>query len=209
MKFFNKSTNAVILGGIFFLIPLLLIILLITHALQLLLPIGRKIVELLHIHSLFGAATVTIVTILIIVLVCYLSGFLVQKGLVNDWGQKVEDKLFLFFPSLQILKYRLLGDKLSQNNDSDNWKAILLKEDVYYRIAFIISEEKDVLNIFIPDAPRMDAGEIRHFKMKDCEYVTISMKDAMNSLNSFGRDGQMGKYIGKTAVAEQSTKNSI
>ncbi|MCM5662695.1 hypothetical protein [Galbibacter mesophilus] len=194
MKFFNKSTNAIILGGIFFLIPLLVIILLVTHALQLLLPVGREIVKVLGIHSIFGAATVTIITLLFIILICYFAGFLVKKGLVNSWGQKVEDKLFLLLPSLQILKYRLLGDNPIKKDD-DNWKAILLKEDIYHRIAFIIAENDGFLSIFIPDAPRMDAGEIRYFSSETCEYTPIAMKDAMNALNSFGRDGNLQNYI--------------
>ncbi|MEL4306642.1 hypothetical protein [Joostella sp. CR20] len=196
MKIFNKSTNAIILGGIFFLIPLLLFIVLITHAIQLAMPLGRKLVEVFHIHSVFGAATVTIFTIAILVFICYLSGYLVQKGLVNDWGQKVEDKLFLFFPSLQILKYRLLGDKPVQESD-DNWKSILLKEDNFYRIAFITSFEKGFYSIFVPDAPRMDAGEIRFIAETEITFIPISMKDAMNSLNSFGRDGALEKYMVK------------
>ncbi|WP_417443615.1 hypothetical protein [Joostella sp.] len=194
MKIFNKSTNAVILGGIFFLIPLLIFIVLITHAIQLATPLGRKLVDVFHIHSVFGAATVTIFTIVILILVCYISGYLVQKGLVNDWGQKVEDKLFLLFPSLQMLKYRMLGDKPAKEDD-DNWKSILLKEDQFYRIAFITNFKNGFYSVYVPDAPRMDAGEVRFIEKTDIDFIPISMKDAMNSLNSFGRDGKLEKYI--------------
>ena len=194
MKIFNKSTNAVILGGIFFLIPLLIFIVLITHAIKLATPLGRKLVDIFNIHSVFGAATVTIFTVAILVFICYLSGYLVQKGLVNDWGQKVEDKLFLLFPSLQMLKYRLLGDKPAKKDD-DNWKSILLKEDIFYRIAFITSYKDGFFSVYVPDAPRMDAGEICFIAKVDIEFIPISMKDAMNSLNSFGRDGTLEKNM--------------
>ncbi|MDG3584044.1 hypothetical protein [Galbibacter pacificus] len=193
MKIFNRSTNAVIIGGVFFLTPLLILIILISHALKLLFPIGRKLVDLLSIHSLFGAATVTIITVFILLLICYISGFLVQKGLVNDWGQKMEDRLFLLFPSMQMLKYRLLGDKpKAKHKRSENWKAILLQEELYYRVAFITETKDNYYSIFIPDAPKLDAGEVRFFLIKNCRYIPISMKEAMKALNSFGRDANFG-----------------
>jgi len=194
MKIFNTSSRAVILGGIFFLIPLLLIILLLTNAIKILLPIGRELVEVFGIHSIFGATTVTIVTVLLILFLCYLSGYLVQKGLVSNWGQKMEDRLFLMLPSLQMLKYRLLGDKPTKPED-DNWKAILLKEDNHYIIAFITATTNNFYSIYIPDAPKMDAGELRFITKKDCKFTPISMKEAMKSLNSFGRDSDFSKLI--------------
>ncbi|WP_121665664.1 DUF502 domain-containing protein [Mesonia aquimarina] len=188
MKIISNSSRTVILGGIFFLIPLLIIIFLLTHAIKILLPLGRELVDILEIHSVFGATTVTIVTLFLLLVFCYLSGYLVQKGLINDWGQQMEDHLFLMFPSLQMLKYRLLGDKPSTVED-DNWKAILLKEDNHYNIAFITGLKENYNSIYIPDAPKIDAGELRYIAKDDCDFIFISMKEAMKSLSSFGRDG--------------------
>ena len=191
----GKSTRAVILGGVFFLIPLLVIIFVLKQALGILLPFVRRLVGFFGIHSIFGAATVTILSILVLVLFCYLSGLLLKNGLVNDWSSKMEDRLYLMFPSLQMLKYKLLGEKHNQKKEG-RWQAIMLREEDYYLIGFITSKNKEgFLSLFMPDAPKMEGGEIRIIHETKCDFIPISMKRAMQALNSFGRDGDLGEAL--------------
>jgi uncharacterized membrane protein len=186
MSILKKSYQTLILGGIFLIFPLLIVIVLIEKAVQLLLPLGKKLSEIFELHSVFGTAAVTIVCLVLILLLCLLGGVLVNKGFVHQYSRKVEEKLFLFFPSFQMLKYRLLGDKGTKS--SEIWEAILIKEENTYRIAFITDESKDGhIAVYIPDAPRMDAGEIRYFKKGECDYLRITMGEAMSALNGFGK----------------------
>lgn len=197
MKFISKPSGSVLLGGVFFILPILLILLLVKSALDILVPLGLKLSEIFDIHSVIGATSVTAVSLLILVALCYISGLLLKRGLVNDWDSKMEDRLFLLIPSLQMIKYRLLTEGEGMDN-KNRWKAILLKEDRHYSIAFITNTDTEGnLSIYIPDAPRMDAGEIRIMAAEDCDYRPISMKQAMAALGSFGRDGDLGGMLGK------------
>ncbi len=186
MSIFKQSPRAFILGGVFFLLPLLLFVVLANKAIHLLIPVGSKLVDALGLHSVFGAATVSIICVLILLLLCFLSGFLIEKGFIRQWSSSIEEKLFLFFPSFQMLKYRIIGAHPYQVKQQ--WKAILLRENNYYRVAFITDQSMPgFLSIFLPDAPRMDAGEIRCIKVEECEYQAIPMQQAMNALHRFGK----------------------
>jgi len=187
MPILKQSYRAFILGGIFFILPLLIVIVLIEKAVQLLSPLGKKLSEIFDLHSLFGTAAVTIVCLFLILLFCLLGGILVDKGFVHQYSRKVEEKLFLFFPAFQMLKYRLLGNEGMRTDDI--WEAILMREEDTSRVAFITDQSDDngYISVFIPDAPRMDSGEIRYFKKGECEYHPITMKEAMSALNNFGK----------------------
>lgn len=186
MSALKKSYKTLILGGIFLNFPLLIVIVLIEKAVQLLLPLGKKLSEIFELHSVFGTAAVTIVCLVLILLLCLLGGILVNKGFVHQYSKEVEERLFLFLPSFQMLKYRLLGDK--GINSHGIWEAILMKEEKAFRIAFITEKSEDgFIAVFIPDAPRMDAGEIRYFKKEECDYLPITMREAMSALNGFGK----------------------
>ncbi|ETN94199.1 Uncharacterized membrane protein [Zhouia amylolytica] len=196
MSVYKRPSRALILGGLFFVIPLIIFIFLINNAIHLLLPIGRKLIDLLNIHTIFGAATLTIVSVLLLLGLCYISGLLLEMGVVHQWSQKMEERLFTIFPSLQMLKYRLLDEE--QDLTKDHWKAILLKEDQSYILAFITNEtENGFLSLYIPDAPKMDAGEIRYLNKENCEFISIPMQNAMKALNTFGRDGELPSHIKK------------
>lgn len=196
MNFFSRSTKAIIIGGLFLIIPLLVLIILIKHALGLVVPPVQKMVDYFNIHSIFGAATVTILAILCIVLLCFLSGVLLRKGIINDWGEKMEERLFFLFPSLQMLKYKMISDDDTLSVTKKRWQSILLKEDNHYIIAFITNEDDNgFLSLYIPDAPKMDAGEIKIIKRLDCEFVEISMKAAMQAISSFGKRGGLSSFL--------------
>ena len=174
-----------ILGGLFFIIPLLLIIMAIKKTFQLVLPVARRLSVALELHTILGKASVIIICVILILLICLFGGYLVQKGFVKKWSNNVEEKLFILFPSFQILKYRIIDDK--NNTLNELWNAILFKEDTYYKIAFITETSESFITIFIPDAPKMDAGEIRYVPKNELEYHNISMKEAMSSLYGFGK----------------------
>jgi uncharacterized membrane protein len=203
MPVIKKPSRALIMGGLFLIIPLIVLIVLGKHALAILAPLGKKIETGLGITSLFGEATVTIICLLILAFCCYIAGLLLQIGLVSNWGSRVEEKLFLFLPGLQILKYRLLGE---EDASKSSWTGILLKEDDHYTLAFITNPVTEpYLSIFIPEIPKMDAGEIRYMKREECVYKAISMKSAMNAVISFGRDGNAWEALIDSPVKESKS----
>ncbi len=195
MNFFNRSTKAMVIGGLFLIIPLLILLVVLSKAWSILKPVVGQLVEFFGIESIFGATTITIFVIFLFLLLCYLSGVMLRKGIISDWGERVEDQLFLILPSLQMFKYKMMGESATHKNVS-NWKPILLKEDSFYGIAFITKEhENGFFSIYIPDAPKMDAGEIRFIPKEECTYLDISMKDAMQGLSSFGKQVPLSKLI--------------
>lgn len=184
MAIFKKSTRALIFGGLFFIIPFFLVVIAGKQLFEILHPLGQKLSAILGLHTIFGKSSVLIVTILIIILLCYLAGMLIEKGLVKNWNSSLEKKLFIFFPSLQMLKFRLIGDKNKVINEV--WQGILFREDNAFKIGFITEKSAKFTTIYIPDAPKIDAGEIRYMINADFEYHAISMKEAMSAIYNFG-----------------------
>ncbi len=196
MSISKKPIGAIIIGGIFFILPILAIVVLITRGVKLLIPVGNQLVDLLHIHTLFGAATISIVSILLLIIIAYLSGLLLTKGFFRRWNNAIEEKLFLLFPNVQMLKYQMMDDTAALLDKK--WDAILLEEDGSFTIAFITDESYgSVLSLYIPDAPRIDAGQVRYIKHSECTFHPISMKMAMKALSHFGRNQALTEEIEK------------
>ncbi|GAA4293108.1 DUF502 domain-containing protein [Aestuariibaculum suncheonense] len=186
MAKFKTPSSSLIVGGLFFLTPVLFIILLGTKAIGLLTPLAVKITEAFGLHSVFGGAAVLIVCVLIIIAICVISGYFIQKGVFSKWSTNIEEKLFVHFPSIQILKYRMIGDQETVINEF--WDAIILEEEKdRYNIAFITERSEKFITLFIPDAPRLDAGEVRYVPKGSITYYPITMKQAMSGLYSFGK----------------------
>ena len=202
MSLTKKPIGAIIIGGVFFLLPVLAILVLITRGIKILLPVGHKLVEILNIHSLFGAATISIISVVLLLIIAYISGLLLSKGFFRRWNNAIEEKLFLLFPNLQMLKYQMMDDTAAFLDKK--WDAVLLEENGGYTIAFVTDESYgSVLSLFIPDAPRIDAGEVRYIKHSECTFHPISMKMAMKALSHFGRNQALTEEIEKIIAKEK------
>ncbi|RDI15799.1 hypothetical protein [Flavobacterium sp. AG291] len=187
MSVFGKTTQSVVVGGLFLLIPLVILIIVAKHALGLLAPLGENIGNVFGISTLFGKATVTIICLVILLLFCYLAGLMLKLGFVSNWGSKVEEKIYLFMPQLQIMKYKLTGES---DFIKSAWTPILLKDDCHYDLVFVTnSMDEPILSIYIAGAPRLDSGEVRYLIKAEAEYHVITMKQAMDAIMSFGKEG--------------------
>lgn len=188
-----KSTTCSLIIGVFFMLPVLLIVVLATRIITVLKPLGSKIAQIFDLHSIFGQASVLIVSILLFLGICILCGYFIQKGIFKKWSNSIEEQLFIYFPSLQVLKYRMIENKANVINEF--WQAILLEEEEHFNIAFITEKSDLFLTLYIPDAPKIDAGEVRYVKRENINYYPISMHDAMLALYNFGKGLDIKKII--------------
>ncbi|WP_435132660.1 hypothetical protein [Formosa sp. A9] len=186
MKKANSVFKYFLSGTLFIVVPLLLVIMLSGKALHLLTPITHKVTEALDLKSVFGPAAVLVVGLLMLVLIGVLCGYFLLNWFLKHWSNTFEERLFYFLPSFQMMKYRLVEEDVYKKQNF--WEPILLKEETFYLIAFITDKSHpEVIAVYVPDAPKMDAGEVRYFKKGDIEYLPITMKQAMNALNHFGK----------------------
>lgn len=199
MTYFNKSFRALTFGGLFFIIPIVMIVLVGKQVYGVLHPIGNLLSEEFGLHSLFGKSSVLIVTIILFLFICFLAGLLIEKGLVKNWSASFEKKLFVVLPSLQMFKFRLIGDKNTVINEI--WQGVIFKEDTCYRIGFITEKKASYSAVYVPDAPKIDAGEVRYMINCEFEYYPISMKDAMAAIYNFGEGLDIDAIIASSKKA--------
>ncbi|MEJ2006188.1 MAG: hypothetical protein P8X57_14765, partial [Cyclobacteriaceae bacterium] len=185
MRIISNTSRHILAGGVLFMIPVTILIILVGKILELLRPLSERIEPIFGSHAVLGITSVTIIGIVLMILFCYLAGILLQKGIINFWGPKMELTLFRLFPSLQIMKFMMLPEE--DLNDLA-WRPILHQENNEYRIAFITDESQpDYYAIFIPDAPRMDAGEIRYIPKEGLKLKEISRKEAFSAIYNYGQ----------------------
>ena len=194
MSAFKKTFQTLTVGGLLFILPLILLIVLILKGIRLIKPIVHNFVSFLGIESIFGKATIGVVSILFLVFLCFISGVLIHKGLLKNWNTSFNEKLYLLFPGLKRLRFSFLNE----DEDSDNtWTAIMIKRENILNIGFITHKsDNGFLSVFIPDAPDLTTGEVFLIKESNCTYQKIPRKSAMKFLREFGKGLDDKEYMG-------------
>lgn len=192
MSAFKNTYRTLIMGGLLFLLPLVIIIILLIKAIHIFRPIVHSLVSVLGIETIFGKATISVLSIVFLILLCFISGALIHAGLLKKWNSNFEETLYLLFPPLQRLKFRFF----SEDEDSENtWRSILWKREECFYIAFITYRSEDgYLSIFIPNAPEISNGEVMIVHESKCKYKFIPRKEAMKVLLKFGKGLSAKEY---------------
>ncbi|MUP47092.1 DUF502 domain-containing protein [Gramella sp. BOM4] len=192
MSPFSTTFRALFVGGLLFLFPIVIFFVIIIKAIQIVRPIVHKLATMLGIETIFGTATIGVFAIIFIILLCYLSGYLIHRGLLKKWNSSFEETIYTLFPALRRLKFRLFSE---DSNSEDDWKSILFKRDDAFNIGFITHKsENGILSIFIPDAPEINNGEIILIAESKCIYHHIPRDQAMKLLVKFGKGLNVKEY---------------
>jgi uncharacterized membrane protein len=185
MKHLISFTKTTIMGGIIFLIPFFIIVIVVIKAYEILRKIIGPLVTQFGIQHLLGKATVTLVISFILVLVCFLVGLLVRSGSIRDNFPQLDAMAIKMIPGYELLKAQ--SGESGVTDWRNTWQAIYLKTTEGWRIAFVVELNAGAFStIFIPDAPKMETGQVKLVSLQSIEFLPLTVKQAHQYLGKFG-----------------------
>jgi len=183
VRFFRTT----LIGGILFLFPVSALVLVlakpVAQARKLVEPIGDK----LPFESIVGLETPLLLALLLIVLLCFLSGLLATTTLARKGIEKAEAAILSKVPGYELLKSLSLS--LVGKEGDVNYPVVMLTIDGIGQFALLIEEgngEDGLATVFVPDAPSPRSGGVFFVPGDMITPIEVSLTDAMRSLKSFG-----------------------
>lgn len=150
---FLKTTA---LGGVLFLLPLIVIGALLGQVVQVVMMVAELIGEVLPVDA-GGVALVILAALLVVVLLCFFAGLLARRA----WGKRLakwfEGKLVMFFP-----RYSILRDQMSGNLGADaRMHPVLARFEGAARVGFEMERsEQGLVTVYLPGAPDPWLGSV-------------------------------------------------
>jgi uncharacterized membrane protein len=194
MKFGHHIVRA-LLNGVLVVVPLYLVILLLLKAMSSLEELVHPIAQVLP-HWLFAGDVLSLVLIL---LVCLVVGFLVETRTGRTARESVEQRLVRSLPgyaTIRGLAQRLLGE-----SDNKTWKPALAEIERGLVPAFIIEELEDGrFTVFVPSVPTPLAGDVFILDPERVYPVNATFAQAIRVV------AQWGSGCGKLAAAIEAPR---
>lgn len=185
MKYFLQFLKNTFTGGILFLLPLVLAIVLIKKAVDFLGKIADPFDNRLPANILFGLSGRTLLGIIILVIVCFLAGLVFRAAFFQRMISGLEDKVLAYLPGYSLLK-SVTADVLHADAKR-SMKPVFVKEEDTFTIAFLVDEDNQGWStVFIPEAPRFDSGEVKIVKSETVIRPDIPSSDLTRSLRAYG-----------------------
>ncbi|UZD23414.1 DUF502 domain-containing protein [Algoriphagus halophytocola] len=170
-------------GGIFFLFPIVLILIFFEKIIHVLKPLASKISEALGLENSFFDAPY-LIAIIIILLFCFLAGTVAKLGAGKWMVSWIEDHLLTLFPGYQLMKNTL---QANAGLESDKDFPVVLVPIDGWMIAFLVDTlPNGDLVVFVPSAPNTWEGNVNIFHKEHVKPSNLTQKDATLIMRRLG-----------------------
>lgn len=185
MKNIFKIIKATFLGGILFLAPLVVLLVILEKGYTIIQKVTLPLVQNLPRVHVLGIAIQELVGIILIILVCFIAGLVARTSGAKKLIRKIEDEILSFVPGYSFMKN--MNESIMGIESNENLKVVLVPTDAGLQFAFLIEEiDEDKFAVFIPDAPNPWSGSVVFVAKNDITKVEISQKQALACIRKLG-----------------------
>lgn len=186
MKALLHFLRATITGGILFLLPIVLILMILKKAVGYLSAIVAPFSEWLPDDFIFGLDGHNLLAIVLLILLCFFAGLLFRSRLLQKAIASLEEHVLVYLPGYTLMK-SVTVDALRA--DSPVFlKPVIVKEGDVHLLGFLVEEVAgDVCTVFIPEAPHFDSGDVRIVSASQVKKINVPINHVTKSLKNYGK----------------------
>jgi uncharacterized membrane protein len=185
MKSILKIIKATFLGGILFLAPLVVLLIILEKGYVIIQKVTLPLVNHLPRVHVLGIALQELAGIIIILFICFLAGLLSKTVLATRLVQKLEDGILSFVPGYSFMKK--MNESIMGIESKEDLKVVLVPTDAGWQFAFLIEQiNENNFTVFIPDAPNPWSGSVCFVEKKDIKEIEITQKQALACIRKLG-----------------------
>ena len=204
MKSILSFLKTTLIGGLFFVIPLLVFFFIIGKVIVVFRKVVAPIADKFDISIIGGHTLSRIIAVIALILICLIAGLLAKTKLAMRLKNWIEDNVLSVIPGYTLLKGM---SESAMGLDSDNLKdVVMVNIEEVWQIGFLMEEMDDKLNaVFIPGAPNPMSGSVVFVKWDRLKKIDIEEINAMKISRTLGLDAKKileGK-IGNTTFEEK------
>lgn len=184
MRAFVKAT---VVGGLLFLLPAALVVLILGHAMRLAMHVARPVSHFLGLDQQhgFGIGGATVVAILVLVIVSFAAGVFARTRVGRKLTRWVEGSLLGGLPQYQMFKS--MAEGFARLDASNDLKPALANIEDGWQVGYQIETlEGGWVAVFLPQAPNPMSGNVMYLPAERVRPLAISMVQAMTLVRRMG-----------------------
>jgi uncharacterized membrane protein len=183
---FVKST---IVGGIFVLVPVVLLSIAIGEAVKLAYTTLHPLVEMLPLTSVSTVSLAFLLGIVAVVLCCFFAGLVARTAISQYFVGRIEGLILTFVPGYGLMKS--MGQGWVGANAKDAHQPTLVRLDDAWQLGFVMDTLPDGRQVvFLPDTPTPWSGTLLIVNADRLEPVPLTTKQTIECLRRLGANAR-------------------
>jgi uncharacterized membrane protein len=198
MKALMIFVRATLTGGILFLLPVVVLIVVLGKALQISRRVVVPLAERIPVPSVGGVRVAEVAAIAALILFCFLAGLLARTRLARKTENWLEGTLLSHVPGYNFLKG--IGESMMGFETEHAYQVVLARIEEAWQIGFVMERlESGHYAVFVPGAPSVWSGSVYLMTEDRLRRLDISRIEAVKCLRQLGvgADRLMGREVGR------------
>ena len=185
MNAIRQFVRTTIVGGIVFLVPAILLILVLRHAMAFAGKIAGPVAAAFPDHRIAGVAIATIIAALVLLLLAFVSGLFARTGVGRNLARWLEDSLLGNLPQYRMVK--TMAEGLAQVENGQNLKPALVSIEGGWQLGYLLEEvSAGWVAVFLPQAPTPMSGNVMYMPAERVRLLDMPIGEAVLLVKRLG-----------------------
>jgi uncharacterized membrane protein len=190
--------RATFIGGILFLVPFVVLLIVLDKALKVSTAVVAPVAEAIPYRSVLGLPTPVFVAILSIVVFCQLAGLLARTLMARRFVGWLETNVLSNIPGYLFMKS--VGENVAGVGSEKYSQVVTVHLDDSWQVGFLVERIGDGrVAVFVPDAPTPSSGTILILTEDRIQVLDVQVPAVLKWLRSLGIGSRA--LLGKTPSA--------
>jgi uncharacterized membrane protein len=196
MKTLLQFLRTTLVGGVLFLVPVIVLVVVIGKGLVLVNRVAEPLAEHLPVPSLIGLKAPLFLAIFLLVFFSFLAGVLAKTALLRRAHDRLEKSVMSNVPGYNVMK--LMGEGMLGVENEKAQPVVFIRFDGYWQLGFLAERLADgLVAVHIPNAMTPHSGDV-FFVAEDRVVLTkIPAGTAIKVLRNFGHGSRalLGDHV--------------
>ena len=185
MSAFKQFVKNTVVGGMMFLVPVALIVVVLRHAMGFAMKAAAPIAAAFPRTEIVGIGVVTLVAALILLLIAFLAGLLSRTDPGRRLTHWFEESILGGLPQYRMIKS--MAEGLAQIEGGSGMRPVLVRGDEGWQLAYHLEDlPGDWVAVFLPQSPTPMSGNVLYVAAHKVRPLEIGMPAAMKLVKSVG-----------------------
>ena len=185
MKRILQLLRTTLVGGLLFLVPIIVVVAIIGKALALAHKLVDPLAARLPVESVIGLRTPMLLAIAVIVVFCSLAGFFARTALAKKIVTGLETAVLSNVPGYEFIKGTIASTVGASAEHTQ--EVVLARIEDAWQLAFLIERlEGGQVAVFVPGAPSPQSGSVYFMTEDRIKAVNIPPASALKCLRRLG-----------------------
>jgi uncharacterized membrane protein len=185
MKKILKIVQTTLIGGLFFLVPLVLLSIIVVRAYAAIQKLIEPLLKPFANVGKVGMILQEVIGVVLLLVICLMAGLFSRTKAAKRMIASLERGVLQYIPGYMLLKN--MAENTAGIDSHDELKVVLIRTDAGWQLGFIVDKVNESLYVvFAPDAPNTMSGSVVFVEIEHMRLIDITQKEARQCIRKLG-----------------------